>query len=138
MKLVGFTDGAARGNPGDAGIGFVLRDESGTTVAECGAFIGTATNNTAEYRALIACLKKAQQLGCQALTVYADSELMVRQLQGRYKVRNEGLKPLFEEVKLLVRSFALTFTIVHVERSKNREADKLANTGIDQRITLAI
>jgi ribonuclease HI len=137
MKLVGFTDGAARGNPGEAGIGFILKDEEGNVVTESAAYIGTATNNVAEYTALIACLKEARRLGCTALTLSSDSELMVRQLNGEYKVRNEGLRPLFQEAGEIIRSAPFTFAIVHVERSLNRDADRLANKGIDLKLAPA-
>lgn len=125
------TDGAARGNPGPAGIGVVLFDPRGEVADRTARFIGTTTNNVAEYTALIAGLQRAFELGARRLDVYSDSELMVRQLNGQYRVKNEGLKPLFRQaVSLAARFEAVRF--IHVPREQNREADRLANQGIDQ------
>ncbi|WPD18807.1 MULTISPECIES: ribonuclease HI family protein [Thermaerobacter] len=125
------TDGAARGNPGPAGIGVVLIDPHGQVAEQLARYIGTATNNVAEYTALIAGLERALARGARRLDVYSDSELMVRQLNGEYRVKHEGLKPLYHRVRELAACFdAVRF--IHVPRERNREADRLANRGIDQ------
>lgn len=129
-KLIINTDGAARGNPGPAGIGVVIKDEKGAIVSEVFEYIGETTNNQAEYKALIAALKEAVNLKADIIGVFADSELMVSQVKGIYKVKNEGIKPLFEEVKGLLQKFK-TCNIEHVRREKNKEADELANLAID-------
>ncbi len=104
-KLIINTDGAARGNPGPAGIGVVIKDEKGAVVHEVSEYLGETTNNQAEYQALIAALEAAHKIGAQALEIHADSELIVNQVKGLYKVKNEGLRPLFDEVKALLRKF---------------------------------
>lgn len=133
MKLLLYTDGASRGNPGDSGIGIVLRDNEGNTIDSLAAYIGKTTNNVAEYVALIAGLQVAQKHPCQHLVVHADSELMVRQLNGTYKVRNERLKRYFREIETLLRTVPFTVTFTHVPREQNAEADALANRGIDEK-----
>lgn len=131
------SDGAARGNPGPAGIGVVLKDETGKVVAEIFEYIGETTNNQAEYLALLAGLKKAIELGAESVGIFADSELMVSQIKGVYKVKNEGLKPLFNEAKELLKKFK-TCNICHIPREKNKEADKLANKAIDSKKTFNV
>ncbi len=130
MQGIVFTDGASRGNPGAAGIGFVITAPDGTVLAEEGHFLGQATNNVAEYTALIRALERAAELGCRDITVYADSELMIKQLNGEYRVRNDGLIPLFQEVQRLKRNFS-KITFGYVPRERNKRADQLANMGID-------
>jgi len=128
-----FTDGASRGNPGEAGIGVVIyRDKESETLVEIGEYIGVTTNNVAEYTALIRGLQAAGKLGAQKVEVYADSELMIKQMNGQYKVKNEGLRPLYQQAKALSREFAgCTFT--HIPREKNKQADQLANRGIENK-----
>ena len=126
-----FTDGASRGNPGDAGAGAVLLAENGTEIASQAAYLGRCTNNVAEYKALILGLHEAKQYGCSRLDIALDSELIVRQIQGTYKVKNAALLPLFNEAKSLLGCFA-GWTIRHIPRSLNARADQLANQGIDQ------
>jgi len=126
------TDGGARGNPGPGGAGFVLEDESGAVVRRGGRYLGTVTNNQAEYEALIWGLETALDHGVARLRVCADSELVVHQMNGRYRVKNEGLKPLFARAQLLVRRFASS-EIVHVRREMNVAADELANIAMDGR-----
>lgn len=128
------TDGGARGNPGPAGAGFVI-ESGGVTVCSAGRFLGICTNNVAEYKALIWGLENALELGFDEVSVKADSELLVRQVQGAYKVKNAGLKPLFLEVLALVRRFS-RFEIEHVRREANTEADLLANLAMDERATV--
>ena len=124
-----FTDGGARGNPGPAGIGFVL-SQIGSAPFEYGEYIGTATNNQAEYRALLACLTKAKKQGIQELQCFLDSELVVKQVRGEYRVKNEDLKILLGEIKKILPTFSRV-TFEHVPRSKNAHADKLVNVALD-------
>ena len=136
MTLLGFTDGASRGNPGESGIGVVLKDQQGTTVTARGEYIGKATNNVAEYCALKHCLSLAGALGCTRLIVHSDSELMVKQLQGLYRVKDVGLKRHFADVQAALKKAPFTFEIRHVDRSQNKEADNLANRAIDLQRTV--
>lgn len=124
------TDGASRGNPGEAAIGYVLSDPAGQTVIEHGEVIGLATNNVAEYRAVIAGLEKAASMGIRQIKVRSDSQLLVRQLLGQYRVRNAGLKPLYERVRDVARKFERT-VFEHVPREENRRADELADEALD-------
>ncbi|MBE3590083.1 MAG: ribonuclease HI family protein [Firmicutes bacterium] len=130
-SLILHTDGAARGNPGPAGIGVLILDEHGRTLERIAEPIGETTNNVAEYRALLRGLRRARELGAERVRVFSDSELMVRQLSGAYRVKQEHLRALHEEALRLARAFA-AFDIVHVPRERNREADRLANEGIDR------
>ncbi|MFZ5627078.1 MAG: ribonuclease HI family protein [Bacillota bacterium] len=131
MKAILFTDGGSRGNPGPAGCGWVLLNQEGEVLTEGCHFLGLATNNVAEYTALIKGLAAAQALGVTELVVKADSELMIRQLNGIYKVKNEGLKPLFARVQELARSFPQV-TYQHIPRELNQRADALANQAMDR------
>ena len=124
-------DGASRGNPGPAAIGVTLKDEKQNLIATISQKIGITTNNQAEYTALIAGLKQAVKLGAKHVVVNSDSELMVRQLQGKYRVKSADLRPLYEEVVKLAYSLA-SFKIESVPREQNREADKLANAAFDK------
>jgi ribonuclease HI len=125
-----YADGAARGNPGPAAYGWVLDDQAGHPVAEGGGVLGVATNNVAEYQGLVAGLTRALELGVTELEVRMDSELVVRQMTGLYRVKNAGLKPLFEAAGRLARRFQ-RFTIVHVRREFNTRADACANRALD-------
>ena len=127
-----FTDGASRGNPGQAGAGAVLLTENGEELATRSVYLGTCTNNVAEYKALLIGLEEALRQGCSELTVALDSELIVRQIQGRYKVKNEGLLPLFQQVRERLARFG-KWSVTHVPRAQNARADQLANQGIDQK-----
>lgn len=126
-----WTDGAARGNPGPAGCGAILKTAAGEVLDEQSQYLGHATNNVAEYRALLLGLTRALACGVQKLEVRADSELLIRQLRGEYRVRNAGLQPLYEQAKRLIARFA-SVKLVHVRRELNLEADRLANRGIDE------
>ncbi len=130
MKLTVNTDGGARGNPGPSGIGVVVRDESGDIIGQHKKYIGEATNNVAEYKALILALEEANKLGATELLVNMDSELIVRQMQGRYKIKEPTLKLLAADVLKLKNHFK-NVTFNHVPREKNKEADKLVNEAID-------
>lgn len=124
------SDGGARGNPGPAGIGFVLEAE-GKEPIEYGEYIGETTNNQAEYTALIKGMGRALKGGVTNLECFLDSELVVKQLRGDYRVRNHGLRPLFEEVQELVGKFYYV-VFQHVPREKNKRADKLVNRAINK------
>lgn len=129
-SLILHIDGAARGNPGPAGIGVVLWDEAGSIREEHLAYIGKATNNVAEYEALLFGLRKARELGYAAVKVFSDSELLVRQIRGEYRVKNPRLRQFYDQVQNLLRSFD-AFEIDHVRRGMNTRADLLANRAIE-------
>ncbi len=129
--LIAHTDGGARGNPGPAGYGVVIHDSSGKKLAGLSQFLGHQTNNFAEYQALIASLEYALQHGHRALKVISDSELVVRQVKGIYKVKEATLRDLHARVKDLVSKLEW-FEIEHVLRGHNREADRLANQAMDK------
>jgi len=125
------TDGGARGNPGPAGYGVVVEDESGQRLAELSEFIGVKTNNVAEYSALLAALEWAGANGHSKLRVISDSELMVRQIQGKYKVNSPDLKPMWENARKMIGKLE-RFEIQHALRHKNTVADGLANRAMDK------
>jgi ribonuclease HI len=125
-----FTDGGARGNPGPAAYGFVLEAEDGTVLAAEGRAIGTATNNVAEYSALIAGLERALELHVPILEVVSDSELMVKQMRGEYRVKNEALQGLRTEAEALARRVG-SVEYRHVKRAHNELADRLVNEALD-------
>ncbi len=130
-KLTIFTDGGSRGNPGPAGIGAVILDEEGNAVAEISQCIGETTNNQAEYKALLAGLTKAKELGAKEAEVFLDSELVVKQLNREYRVKDKDLAPLF----VLVYNLTLGFKKIvfkHIRREKNELADKLVNLALDK------
>jgi ribonuclease HI len=124
-------DGASRGNPGPAGAGMVLFDPQGRLMANKGRYLGETTNNVAEYQALLLGLAEAQRLGVKKLRVLADSELMVKQLTGRYRVKSPHLIPLWREALQALKQFA-SWAIAHVPREENHLADAAANRAIDQ------
>jgi ribonuclease HI len=123
------TDGAAKGNPGPAGLGVAIFQADGQLLEQCSRYIGEATNNVAEYRALLLALERAELLGLTDVALYSDSELLVRQLQGRYQVKHPALRPLFAEAKERMARFRHA-EIHHVPRGENAVADALANRGI--------
>jgi ribonuclease HI len=129
-KLTIFTDGAARGNPGPAAIGVVLKDEKDNIVASISRNLGITTNNQAEYRAVIAALEKAVNLGARQVALYSDSELVVKQINGQYKVKHAALRPLYMEVVKFIGMLE-SFKILNVPRERNKEADALANMALD-------
>jgi len=131
---IAYVDGASRGNPGPASYAVVVRTPDGKTAFEIGKYLGRATNNVAEYYALITALDYAQAQGIARLAVRSDSELLVRQMQGRYKVKSPDLRPLYERAKKLAAGLA-HFAIEHVPREQNREADELANLALDNTAT---
>jgi ribonuclease HI len=125
-----YTDGGARGNPGPAAYGFVLESEDGTVLAAEGEAIGLATNNVAEYSGLIAGLRRAIELHVPDVEVVSDSELMVKQMRGEYRVKNEALRGLFLEASGLVRRLG-SVEFRHVKRAHNELADRLVNEALD-------
>jgi ribonuclease HI len=131
MKATLHTDGGARGNPGPAGIGIVLGDERSRIVAEVWRGIGESTNNVAEYEALIAGLELALERGVTDLDVYVDSELVVSQVKGEWKIKNERLRALAVKARSLMSRFERA-SIAHVRRAENARADRLANMGMDE------
>jgi len=130
-KLVIYSDGAARGNPGPAGAGAHIQNLSGNTIAEISEYLGDATNNVAEYKALILALERALPYAPEEVEIRSDSELLVKHILGEYKVKNEGLKPLFQKVKQLLSGIK-KIDIKHVYRNENLRADELANEAIDK------
>ena len=130
MKAKLSTDGGARGNPGPAAYGYVLEAEDGTVLDARGETIGVATNNVAEYRALIAGLEKAVELSIDELEVVSDSELLVKQMQGEYRVKNEALRELNDEANFLERKLGRV-RYKAVRREHNELADKLVNDALD-------
>ena len=125
MKLKAYIDGGSRGNPGEAAIGVYFPD-----VVRIAEFLGTGTNNFAEYSALLAALRFAVFSHCEELEVFADSELVVKQIKGEYQVKNEGIRPLYDSALRWIKLIP-NFSISHVRREKNKEADKLANLAMD-------
>lgn len=131
VKLTAHCDGGSRGNPGPAGYGAVVEDETGAILARLNGFLGICTNNVAEYSGLLAVLRWTVKEGHTRLRVVADSELMVKQMKGIYKVKSPDLKPLWEEAKGLVKNLK-EFRIEHTLRGGNKEADRLANEAMDE------
>lgn len=130
MKISLNTDGGSRGNPGKSACAFVIKDVKGDVIQQVGFYLGIATNNEAEYTALIKGLQACIDLKATDVTCFLDSELVVKQLNGQYKVKNERIKVLWGKVKDLEKSFVKT-SYVHVLREKNAEADKLVNQVLD-------
>src|SRR2546427_11762223 len=129
--LIAYRDGSARGNPGPAGYGVVIKDETGKKIAELSQYLGHQTNNFAEYQGLIAALEYAIKHGAKALKVISDSELLVRQIKGIYKVKNAALRDLHARAKELIAQLDW-FSIGHALRAHNQEADRLANEAMDK------
>lgn len=132
-RLRVYSDGAARGNPGLSGAGAVLTTPEGEVVERLGRFLGVQTNNVAEYTALLLGLERARELGASEVDVLADSELMIRQLEGRYQVKAPGLKPLFQKARAMLQGFK-TVTLQHIPRAQNADADEMSNRAIDERM----
>lgn len=133
-KLKLFTDGGARGNPGPAGIGAAIFDMEDNLIGEHKQYIGKATNNQAEYKALILGLEKVLEMGVKNLECYLDSELVVKQVRREYKVKNKALAPLFVKVWNLSQQFK-SVSFKHVRREYNKEADRLVNEAIDEKVS---
>ena len=129
--IIAHIDGGARGNPGPAGYGVFITDHTGRKVAELCHYLGHETNNVAEYHGLLAALRFAMERGEKALSVVSDSELLVRQMKGIYKVKNQDLRRLYDQAQLMIKHLDW-FQIQHVLREKNQEADRLANEAMDK------
>ena len=130
MKLRLFVDGASRGNPGPAALGAVIQDAQGRTLAELSEVLGEATNNVAEYRALLRALAEARAMGADEVEIFADSDLLVRQVSGAYRVKSPHLRALHQDVLAALRGFR-QWRIRHVSRTENAAADALANRALD-------
>jgi ribonuclease HI len=131
MSVSLYCDGASRGNPGPSGAGVVLLDEKGEQILELSRYLDDGTNNEAEYRALVRGLEAAAEIGVKRIEIFLDSELVVRQLRGKYKVRNPRLRSLFDRAVSILQQFD-DYGIFHVGRELNQQADRLANEAIDR------
>jgi probable phosphoglycerate mutase len=131
MNITAYTDGGARGNPGPAGFGVRIEDADGNLVDELHGPLGIATNNVAEYSGLLAALRYALDRGHREVRIKADSELLVRQMRGEYKVKHPGLQPLYLEARALAQRVGRV-TFEHIRREANKEADRLSNLGMDE------
>lgn len=129
-KLIIYIDGASRGNPGPAGYGVVIADEDGKVIKELAGGLGIATNNVAEYTALLKALEEARRLKAEEVEVYTDSELLARQIGGTYAVRSPRLYPFYQQAKAELASFR-SYRVTHIAREENGRADALANQGAD-------
>ncbi len=136
QRVTVYSDGAARGNPGPAGAGVRIEDARGKRVSEAARYLGEATNNVAEYRALILGLELARELGASEVELRADSELVIRQMTGEYRVRNVRLQELHRQAQALEQAFR-SVGYVHIRREQNRAADRLANLAIDREEALS-
>jgi len=129
-KIIAYIDGGSRGNPGPAAAGFTLTDSAGTQLQAKAFFLGQATNNVAEYTSLVKALEAAKQIGAEQLTVFSDSELLVRQINGQYKVKSEQIRPFFRQAVNLLGEFE-NWQVRHIPRGKNEQADKLVNQALN-------
>ncbi|MFC1983691.1 ribonuclease HI family protein [Chloroflexota bacterium] len=129
-RVIIHADGASRGNPGPAAIGVTIKDERGKLITSISQRIGRTTNNQAEYRAIITALEEAIRLGTKQVNINSDSELVVKQINGQYRVKKATLKPLYQQLIQLLGSLE-SFTITHIPRQQNKEADDLANQALD-------
>jgi ribonuclease HI len=131
--ITAYFDGGARGNPGPAGYGVYIVDDQGEMVAELSGSLGTATNNVAEYHGLIAALQWAADRDLKQIAIKGDSLLLIEQMRGNYKVKNEGLKPLHLKARMLVMQIG-DVSFEHVRREQNKDADRLSNVGMDANV----
>ena len=129
-KIIAHIDGGSRGNPGPAAAGFTLTDSAGTQLQAKAFFLGQATNNVAEYTSLVKALEAAKQIGAEQLTIFSDSELLVRQINGQYKVKSELIRPFFRQAVSLLGEFE-NWRVRHITREKNEQADKLVNQALN-------
>ena len=132
--LIIFTDGGARGNPGPAASGVVISTADGIVIEAFGRYLGETTNNQAEYKAILFALQAAKKYQPKRIQFYMDSELAMKQLNGQYRMKNEALRPIFDEIKRLASHYQVTFE--HVYREKNMAADEQVNLAIDQALGL--
>jgi ribonuclease HI len=138
MTLHAFTDGASRGNPGESGIGIIVKDGANEVLFSLNGYIGTTTNNVAEYTALLTLLQRITDIACTNLVVHSDSELMVRQVNGQYKVKDRVLRSYHRQVLAAIANLPFSVELKHIPREENRDADKLANLGIDTRTEITL
>jgi ribonuclease HI len=131
QSIVAYIDGGARGNPGPAGFGVRVENDHGELIEEFHGFLGSATNNIAEYNGLLAALRYAQQHGHRHVRIKSDSELLVKQMTGEYRVKNAGLQPLYQQAQSLARALERV-AFEHVRREQNKDADRLANQAMDE------
>jgi phosphoribosylglycinamide formyltransferase-1 len=129
-QITAYTDGGSRGNPGPAAAGFILAEPNGTPIQSRALFLGETTNNVAEYTAIIKALEAARQIGAKKLTIFSDSELIVKQVNGEYKVKSEQIRPLFRQTVDLISEFE-ECKVKHVTRDKNQQADELVNQALN-------
>lgn len=130
-RVIVYTDGASRGNPGRAAGGVSVCDGGGKEIFSCSKYFGEMTNNQAEYRAFLMGLEQAKRLGAKHIEVRSDSELLVRQINGEYRVKDKHIRPLYEKAQALLREF-VSFEVRHVMRDQNPRADRLANLALDR------
>lgn len=130
MRVVAYIDGSSLGNPGEGGYGVVLKDKEGRILKAVGQYIGRATNNVAEYRGLLGCLELSQHFRTSELIVYSDSQLLVNQMNGTYRVKKSHLKTLHTQILEVIRDRKIHFEIYYIPREKNKEADRLARRAI--------
>ena len=131
LSIVAYIDGGARGNPGPAGYGVRIEDQQGELLDEFHGFLGSATNNVAEYHGLVAALRYAQEHGHRSVRIKSDSELLVKQMRGEYRVKNPGLQPLYLQARTLADALDRV-AYEHVRREQNEHADRLANIAMDE------
>ena len=131
MAIVAYIDGGARGNPGPAGYGVRIEDEHGSLITEFSGFLGASTNNVADYNGLLAALKYAEQHGHRRVHIKSDSELLVKQMRGEYRVKHPGLRPLYEQARSISDNLD-RIVFEHVRREHNKDADRLANLAMDE------
>jgi len=130
MKIIAYIDGASRGNPGPAAAGFTLADSNGNQIAGKGFFLGQTTNNIAEYTSFLKALEAAKQAGAEQLSLYSDSELLVKHINGQYKVKSQRLRPLFRKAVELLNGFK-SWQVYHIPREKNQQADDIVNRALN-------
>ncbi|NCD00770.1 ribonuclease HI family protein [bacterium] len=130
-NLIIFCDGGSRGNPGKAGLGSVIYDEDKNILKEISKYIGVTTNNQAEYRAVLEAIKEAKEMGGKRIKFFLDSELIVKQMSGEYRVKNKDLLPIYLDIRQRILEFE-SVSFIHVPREQNKEADRLANLAMDK------
>jgi ribonuclease HI len=130
MKLVAYIDGSCMGNPGESGFGVVLQDEHENVLASLGKYLGHGTNNTAEYHGLLGAIELAASFRADKLLVYSDSELLVKQMRGEYRIKKPHLKALYKQVFQVLGNSSIRLTVEHIPRSQNKTADRLARNAI--------
>lgn len=138
MNIIAYIDGSSKGNPGEAGYGLVIRDDSGTILKKIGKYIGHATNNVAEYNGLIGCLEYAQEISAARVEVFSDSELLVNQMNGKYKIKKPHLQILYNKIQNMLDVSNIDLSISHIPREQNNEADGLARQAVDMKSGISV